>query len=1370
MNTITHSNRRGLLLALCLSLLIVMLTATLTASAAVSITVTPNNPQGWQTFGNSGGGSSAITTTAPRSGDGSVEMTGDRTRWIKAVDPTTGAKLGDLYDVTDFAYDWLVAVGSTSNLGPNYTPALRLHVYDPNAALPFSELIWEGAYNGPVVVTQGSWVTTDMIGGSQLLWRWVTGAGVTLDGGGAQVNQTLGSWQNASWYSTDAVVFGFSVGVGSSVGSGYHAFADNLVLGFNNAPDTFNFEPDPQCSTVCYADAVNGDDMNDGITPATAKKTIQAAIDQVDAGGQVRVLPGDYDETATNRYVLGVNGPHQFGLFIEDDTKDGISIIGVTAADVEITDPTATEAKITTNATNNFGYSGIFVEADDVTITGLEIGPNTPGEDKTIEIIGNNFALTNCFMSGDGVDGAIPYVNDWRYDDVNDIAYVTEYTFDNNLFGPGSQIAISSGAGGSGPVSGRVITNNDFTMGTGQNWPSISFNGAGGVAWFTYPVGGAIITGNTFTNDNYGAEQWIRARGDYIEAQFDWVSYWDDNTYDNATVAYDTSLADPRTYAYSVFTNVRRIGAQIQLEIDTVAQPGDTVLVHAGTYPEQVVITKSLELLGSGPATTFIKAPSTMPIASNPDSTIVKIAGAGVSVEIHEFTITGPGPSGCGSLLAGIFVRDGAYANIHDNKIMDIRDTGDSGCQNGHGVLVGRTTLSSVGTADIKDNVIDNYQKTGIIVSYTGSSATIDNNEVLGDGPKTIIAENGIQVSGGATADIKNNTISGHSYTPFTVVSVGVLIFGPANGTIDTDNNTLTGNQVGIYVIDADGTHENNDIGATAANTGSPGFWGIIVDSPPPHRNPAPFEAESSRRTAVTQPTTRGALTVAQTVVVTGNTLISNNSAGGVGLEVDGGFGSFDIDLTATKNLIHNWEYGVYVLECSGSCSGTTFTNVDINRNSIVSNTEYGMFADTLTPVTDGTCNWWGDASGPSDQGPGTGDKVGADITFTPWLYTNNLDGPCYIGGTIEVRKVTDPDTDNTTQFTFDPSWSATNFTLKNGQSKLSDKLPGGVYSVSEINLPSGWTLQSTTCTNGVSNAQPSSIPLEDGDAWVCTFTNKKDTTPPPAGVCPTGTGSTQTTRILGIGMYPNATATVNIPNYAQADNLYAQLAGKRLSAGTTTGARFVPLKNTTQLGTITDTSLESPAYRSDAIFWYGQDLSTYDGAANKVNATLLTGAGSPSGMARALVLYADYPTKNRAQYWNFVGRLNSSSQNMVYWGAGWIQTQTYTVNLPAALTARRDIAVQAAVVDNERDTRPFKLTITLQNAAGGTLMTKSFTLNNPSLSGLSGNANMLNLIKYTFKNAPVGTAKIVFTLESPRTTGDSVALVGVAANYVCVK
>ena len=65
------------------------------------------------------------------------------------------------------------------------------------------------------------------------------------------------------------------------------------------------------CTTVCYVDAATGNDANDGDTPATAKKTIQAAVNQVTAGGQVIVAAGVYIENVTISQSLTLTGAGQ---------------------------------------------------------------------------------------------------------------------------------------------------------------------------------------------------------------------------------------------------------------------------------------------------------------------------------------------------------------------------------------------------------------------------------------------------------------------------------------------------------------------------------------------------------------------------------------------------------------------------------------------------------------------------------------------------------------------------------------------------------------------------------------------------------------------------------------------------------------------------------------------------------------------------------------------------------------------------------------------------------------------------------------------------------------------------------------------------
>lgn len=413
----------------------------------------------------------------------------------------------------------------------------------------------------------------------------------------------------------------------------------------------------------------------------------------------------------------------------------------------------------------------------------------------------------------------------------------------------------------------------------------------------------------------------------------------------------------------------------IQNAVNTV-NVGGNVHVASGTYVEQVTITKSLHLLGAGAATTTIKAPATIPVASNPASTVIDVNGAGVNAEINGFTVSGPGPTGCGSIGAGIFVRGTAYANIHDNKVLDIRDNPISGCQNGIGILVGRASFATSGTATIKNNEVASYQKGGIVVSNTGSNATIEDNTVTGAGAVTFIAQNGIQVSAGATATINRNTINGHSYTPFTYVSTGMLLYG---SNANTDENVLNENQVGIYHINGSGTHQQNSINATATGTGSTGFWGMVVDPGDVLRTtPSPFE-DGGSNLSLGKGGPGSTLAATYTYLLDQNVVNSDGSAGGVGIEADA-LGTDVVNFTATTNTVSNWEYGIYLYKDAGA---TLNANI-IACNQIYGNTAYGLYNSTGVDAN-AVGNWWGAGNGPSGNGPGSGDAVSDNVTFAPW-------------------------------------------------------------------------------------------------------------------------------------------------------------------------------------------------------------------------------------------------------------------------------------------------------------------------------------------------------------------------------------------------
>jgi len=90
----------------------------------------------------------------------------------------------------------------------------------------------------------------------------------------------------------------------------------------------------------------------------------------------------------------------------------------------------------------------------------------------------------------------------------------------------------------------------------------------------------------------------------------------------------------------------------------------------------------------------------------------------------------------------------------------------------------------------------------------------------------------------------------------------------------------------------------------------------------------------------------------------------------------------------------------------------------------------------------------------------------------------------------IRVDKVTIPATGNDPNFTFDPSWSTSDFTLDDNDTPYTSPAlaPGSGYSVAEVSLPSGWQFDSATCSDG---SPYTNISLSAGETVTCTFTNR---------------------------------------------------------------------------------------------------------------------------------------------------------------------------------------------------------------------------------------------------------------------------------------
>lgn len=147
----------------------------------------------------------------------------------------SGASLGSFSQLSSFGYDWY-RVSTSTNPAVQH-PALRVLLDldgDPLTGADRAGLVFERAYNSLPTLTD-QWVT-DVIGASTNLWSF--GALGFATGG---YNVTLGQWQ-ADTVLANAIVVGFSAGVGSGWNGVFTGAVDNIswTIGQNSA--SYNFE------------------------------------------------------------------------------------------------------------------------------------------------------------------------------------------------------------------------------------------------------------------------------------------------------------------------------------------------------------------------------------------------------------------------------------------------------------------------------------------------------------------------------------------------------------------------------------------------------------------------------------------------------------------------------------------------------------------------------------------------------------------------------------------------------------------------------------------------------------------------------------------------------------------------------------------------------------------------------------------------------------------------------------------------------------------------------------------------------------------------------------------------------------------------
>ncbi len=475
---------------------------------------------------------------------------------------------------------------------------------------------------------------------------------------------------------------------------------------------------------------------------------------------------------------------------------------------------------------------------------------------------------------------------------------------------------------------------------------------------FTHVLGGPQDDGDPVSSDGYQRLRFYGSQGDAVAA---------------ALAAYEPvlNLAGPGHFLDSGrYLRVLADGSfyvpdglSIQDAVDAAAS-GDTVNVAAGSFTEQVRITKSLVLGGAGTGLSTIIAPAkALRVTEDADhgfglrtyDYLVGVFGSGTeNVEISGFTLDGnfdAKSSGPGTFRSQQLTVFNASANLHDNELLDWQDPAAFGAQGVASLVVGSTTVQTV---SISDNTVSGYQKGGIVAFGTAAvDVTIARNTVVGAGPITTTAQNGIQISSGAVGVIEDNNVSGNNYTPASWCAAGILNY--LSDGIRVSGNVLSDNLCDMLLMGNDCSYLNNEVASSAA-------W--------------PFSVLGDRNT------------------VSGNYV---NSAPGEGVYVDG------IDNVLTCNRLTGNAAGIYF--DSYSTAGTPNTATD---NVIVGNGD-GIDASAVSalPLVDGSANYWGCVGGANTLGC---DTALGNVDVTPFAASEPLCVTCVgAGGDTDGDQVCDP-------------------------------------------------------------------------------------------------------------------------------------------------------------------------------------------------------------------------------------------------------------------------------------------------------------------------------------------------------------------------
>jgi parallel beta-helix repeat protein len=433
-----------------------------------------------------------------------------------------------------------------------------------------------------------------------------------------------------------------------------------------------------------------------------------------------------------------------------------------------------------------------------------------------------------------------------------------------------------------------------------------------------------------------------------------------------ATPGRDIIIAAPRTALYvddagsdSNPGTAAAPFATIQKAINE-SVAGGTVNVAAGTYDEQVVITKSLTIQGAG------------------NTTIIRPSGPGTLTSLYTLG-TQAGAFWNGMTLASIISVQNVGSpgvTVKDLKVDGVNVNTACGANYVVGISYGETAgtidnvtvvnlnnvpiatrtygmwldaVSTTVSVQVKNSRISYYNKNAITARGEKLTVNIHHNTMDGPGTPGTQVPNGVVLAFGCGGTVSYNDISNHYYTAGTWLSCGIMGYEARDGII-MDHNNVHDTDVGIAPSSHSDIYGNQLHGCR---------WGIELESGAHDNN------------------------------------IYNN------------------------DIYNNSEYGIHLLGLGAGDGYYTGpgdepgTGNKANYNDIHGNTLGGVQNWDSTQTFDALYNWWGDETGPSHDLNlgGKGDAVSDNVDFSPWLYKTEEQfvsgAPCYAGSVVLENEAT---------------------------------------------------------------------------------------------------------------------------------------------------------------------------------------------------------------------------------------------------------------------------------------------------------------------------------------------------------------------------